>query len=86
MVSPSMNGFPGYDQIHKGTWQEIQTVTAATGFDNAPYFRLSFRGDMTGPIPANVDGSCESSVSEVQVVSTSTTGERRLQALGHCTI
>lgn len=69
-----------YGQIRKGTWQEVQTITATAGYGNAPYFGLSFGGEMTGPILANVDGSCEPSLSEVQVISTSTSGERNLQA------
>ncbi|CAM9800578.1 unnamed protein product [Ectocarpus sp. 6 AP-2014] len=65
------------EEVRKGTWQEIQTivVTAANDLlavDNSTYFVLSFGGEVTGPILANGNGSCEPAVSEVQVISTST--------------
>lgn len=71
-------------QVRKGTWQEIQTiaVTAANDLlaeDNSTFFVLSFGGEVTGPILANANGSCEPAVSEVQVISTSTSGEGRAQ-------
>lgn len=53
-------------------------MTAANDTDspgNATYFVLSFGGEVTGPILANANGSCEPAASEVQVISTSTSGE-----------
>lgn len=69
-------------QVRKGTWQEIQTiaVTAANDLldvDNSTYFVLSFGEEVTGPILANANGSCDSDASEIQVISTSTSGEMR---------
>lgn len=67
-------------QVRKGTWQEIQTVTVKAANEssnpgNATYFVLSFGEEVTGPILANTNGSCEPALSEVQVISTSTSGE-----------
>lgn len=45
------------------------------------YFVLEFEGETTGPILAHDSTSCDSTQSEVQKISTSTSGERGGQSL-----
>lgn len=64
-------------QVRKGTQQEAQTIAVTKDLGSADdlFYVLSFGGEVTGPILAHPSGSCESTESEVQVISTATSGE-----------
>ncbi len=69
-------------QIRKGTQQEIQTVAVTKADTNDVHFVLEFEGETTGPILAHDSASCDSTQSEVQKISTSTSGERSREGGG----
>lgn len=52
----------------------VTAVDAGSSNGNSTYFVLSFGGEVTGPILANANDSCEPAVSEVQVISATTSG------------
>jgi len=63
--------------IRKGTIKEVQTITTTTTntkIRTSTRFKLNYQGQITGFIYANPNnGSCDPSLREIQVITTSTT-------------
>lgn len=63
-------------ETRKGTIKEVQTISTYGGTNQgvnaSTKFFLKFRGETTGVIEANVNGTCDATAREVQTITTST--------------